>query len=294
MPMDSCPYPPPRTQVVCSPVDCPASWDVGAYAACSRTCGKGIMERIVTCRQRMASGDVRDILGDPESACPRPRPNSMKSCHLQPCSGAESATKPWPAPTKDPNRHKSPNPVTLNVSRSKAKANKLKVGGSAVLHEGTDLRLKCPVFVIPGQPRPLVKWLKDGRPMTFSKEQKAHYKMSALGAVKIKSLRRADAGTYTCVAGRTRETIHLTVLARGVPAPTAAPASFTPSSKPLFIGNSNAIQRFYANSTDALRILQTVSQKTTLSPLTSNALSFEDDESLARVTQEQVTTSLIQ
>jgi ADAMTS-like protein 1/3 len=42
MPMDSCAYPPPRTQVVCNPVDCLAKWDAGQWGSCSRTCGKGM------------------------------------------------------------------------------------------------------------------------------------------------------------------------------------------------------------------------------------------------------------
>jgi Immunoglobulin domain len=234
------------------------------------------MERTVVCRQRMASGDVRDIVEQPQLVCPHPKISSMKSCHLQACSGENKAwsTKP---PMEDTDG--KPAPVTLNVSRGKAKANKLKVGGSAVLHEGTALRLKCPVFVLPGHPRPLVKWLKDGRPLTFSKRQKAHFKESTLGAVKIKSLRKADAGTYTCIAGRIRETIDLTVISR---LSVTKPLNFLAndqhtSSRPLFIGsNSNTIQRFYANSTDALRILQTVSQKTTQTPFTSNALVEED------------------
>ncbi|OQV15508.1 ADAMTS-like protein 1 [Hypsibius exemplaris] len=279
MPTDSCPYPPPRTQLVCNPTDCPASWDLGQWSSCSKTCGKGLMERQVICRQRMASGDVRDIIEGPDAVCPKPKPSTIKSCHVQSCS--EQPTE-WRGVTK-PSKFKpstKPLPVTLNVSRGKAKASQLKVGGSAVLYEGTDLRLKCPVFVVPNHPRPLVKWLKDGRPMVFSKSQKAHKKMSAFGAVKIKSLRRADAGTYTCIAGRTRETIHLTVIRREDSlgqnqAPTQT------SNRPLFIGsnsNSNTIQRFYANSTDALRILQTVSQKTTLSPFTSNAIDFDEDD----------------
>lgn len=109
--------------------------------------------------------------------------------------------------------------------------------------------------------------------------------MSALGAIKIRSLRKSDAGTYTCIAGKVRETIQLTVINRSATIPTKS----TSNSDPLFIGNTgNTIQRFYANSTDALRILQTVSQKTT--PF-SNAL-FEEHEEEESATKGFKTTSV--
>ncbi|XP_055330583.1 ADAMTS-like protein 1 [Paramacrobiotus metropolitanus] len=247
LPQSSCSYPPPRDFIACASTDCAPVWDVEPFGPCSRTCGKGIMERNVVCRQRLASGDVQDI-AEPDGVCPKHRPSAIKSCFRSVCP---------PGATGAPSKGHSP-PVTLNMFKSKTKANKLKVANSAVhvLHEGTDLRLKCPVSGKPGQ-RPPVTWLKDGKPVQYSTNPKAHVKMSHLGAIKIRSLRKADAGTYTCRAGSVQESVQLKVVSRTV--------STKQPSSPLFVGGStgNTIQRFYANSTDALRILQTVSQKTT-------------------------------
>lgn len=84
-------------------------------------------------------------------------------------------------------------------------------------------------------------------------------------------------GTYTCIAGRVRESIHLTVLPRSdldrAHSKNPQTAALRNTSRPLFMTNTGShIQRFYANSTDALRILQTVSQRTTLPPLSSNSV----------------------
>ena len=164
-----------------------------------------------------------------------------------------------------------------------------------MLYEGTDLRLKCPITVQPGVPRPTVKWLKDGRMLSYSKSLKAHIKMSNLGAVKIRSLRKSDSGTYTCIAGRVRETIHLTVLPRSDLERGLSKSSEDPirnTSRPLFIANTGShIQRFYANSTDALRILQTVSQKTTLPPLSSNSVLDGDDRPATQAVSDSVYSS---
>ncbi|GAU97432.1 hypothetical protein RvY_08729 [Ramazzottius varieornatus] len=285
MPMDSCPYPPPRSQVPCNPLDCPAKWEAGPWSACSKTCGKGIMQRTLVCSQRMASGQDRYVpMDEADQICSKPKLSALKSCSNKVACAPSTAV----AGQKELDRKQAldglAQPVTLSLDRqtgrNKGKANKIKVGGSAVLYEGTDLRLKCPITVTPGMPRPTVKWLKDGRILSYSKSLKAHIKMSNLGAVKIRSLRNSDSGTYTCIAGRVRESIHLTVLPRSDFDRAHSSNNHdheTPAlrntSRPLFMTNTGShIQRFYANSTDALRILQTVSQKTTLPPLSSNSV----------------------
>lgn len=42
LPGSSCSYPPPRTHISCSNVDCLPAWDVGQFGKCSRTCGEYI------------------------------------------------------------------------------------------------------------------------------------------------------------------------------------------------------------------------------------------------------------
>ena len=47
--------PMPRS-VPCNRKPCPADWVTGEWSTCSTTCGPGVQERRVTCRQELAGG----------------------------------------------------------------------------------------------------------------------------------------------------------------------------------------------------------------------------------------------
>ena len=130
MPMDSCPYPPPRTQVPCNTVDCLPKWEAGPWSACSRTCGRGTMQRTLVCSQRMASGQERHVPTDEaDQICPKPKLSFLKSC-----TNKRACTPSSGLSAKDKESKQSldglAQPVTLSMSqpgRNKAKANKIKV-----------------------------------------------------------------------------------------------------------------------------------------------------------------------
>lgn len=73
----------------------PASWSVGNWSTCSRTCGGGTQSRLVQCTRR---AHFRD---EPISAslCPQPAPSSHQACNSQSCPPAWS-TGPWTEVTR--------------------------------------------------------------------------------------------------------------------------------------------------------------------------------------------------
>lgn len=85
---------PPLTVVFCVSGS-PASWSVGNWSTCSRSCGGGTQSRPVQCRRR---AHYRD---EPISAslCPQPAPSSHQACNSQGCPPAWS-TGSWAEVTR--------------------------------------------------------------------------------------------------------------------------------------------------------------------------------------------------
>ncbi|XP_021036197.1 A disintegrin and metalloproteinase with thrombospondin motifs 16 [Mus caroli] len=74
----------------CQVSPCPASWSVGNWSVCSRTCGGGTQSRPVWCTRRAHYRDE----SIPASLCPQPEPPIHQACNSQSCPPAWS-TGPW-------------------------------------------------------------------------------------------------------------------------------------------------------------------------------------------------------
>uniref|UniRef100_A0A672HX59 ADAM metallopeptidase with thrombospondin type 1 motif, 16 n=1 Tax=Salarias fasciatus TaxID=181472 RepID=A0A672HX59_SALFA len=75
----------------CNTQPCPASWSVGEWGACSRSCGGGEQTRQVQCVQRTGRSSV-DVLAD--SRCSRPGSARRQACNTHSCPPAWTAG-PW-------------------------------------------------------------------------------------------------------------------------------------------------------------------------------------------------------
>uniref|UniRef100_A0A8C4Z2S6 ADAM metallopeptidase with thrombospondin type 1 motif 16 n=1 Tax=Gadus morhua TaxID=8049 RepID=A0A8C4Z2S6_GADMO len=75
----------------CNTQPCPASWSVGEWGACSRSCGGGDQTRQVQCVQRTSHSNV-DALADPQ--CVQPPPGRRQACNLHSCPPVWSPG-PW-------------------------------------------------------------------------------------------------------------------------------------------------------------------------------------------------------
>lgn len=73
----------------------PASWSVGNWSVCSRTCGGGTQSRPVRCTRRAHYRDE----SIPASLCPQPEPPIHQACNSQSCPPAWS-TGPWAEVTR--------------------------------------------------------------------------------------------------------------------------------------------------------------------------------------------------
>ncbi|XP_072946588.1 protein madd-4 [Epargyreus clarus] len=192
VPHSMCPQPPPPDRQYCNVLDCPVRWHTGDWSKCSKTCGGGMKQREVECKQIMAQSHVVER---PAALCNTPRPANTKSCNSRPClidtSSPEISLANSSYIQHDPKKKK----VTV------------KVGGSATIFYGTQVKIKCPVK---GYNRTKIQWAKDNQIITKSKK----YKISKKGALRITSLSLRDHGVYTCVAGRSSANLTLLVKPR--------------------------------------------------------------------------------
>ncbi|CAH2058374.1 unnamed protein product, partial [Iphiclides podalirius] len=192
VPNSMCPQPPPPDRQYCNVLDCPVRWHTGDWSKCSKTCGGGVKQREVECKQIMAQSHVVER---PPSLCNSPKPASTKSCNSRPClldtSSPEISLANSSYIQHDPKKKK----VTV------------KVGGSATIFYGTQVKIKCPVK---GYNRTKIQWAKDHQIIAKSKK----YKISKKGALLITSLSLRDHGVYTCVAGRSSANLTLVVKPR--------------------------------------------------------------------------------
>ncbi|XP_072317058.1 A disintegrin and metalloproteinase with thrombospondin motifs 16 [Eucyclogobius newberryi] len=82
----------PATGIVpCNTQPCPASWSVGEWGECSRSCGGGEQTRQVQCAQKTSSSNMDPL---PGSQCPQPTPGRRQSCNTHSCPPAWSSG-PW-------------------------------------------------------------------------------------------------------------------------------------------------------------------------------------------------------
>uniref|UniRef100_A0A1I7W7L1 Ig-like domain-containing protein n=1 Tax=Heterorhabditis bacteriophora TaxID=37862 RepID=A0A1I7W7L1_HETBA len=77
---------PPQKVRPCNQHPCPSLWQVGAYEACSVSCGGGISIRPVKCVRpvsRSGGADAHVIL--PDAQCPSPKPQDSQNCGAVQC-----------------------------------------------------------------------------------------------------------------------------------------------------------------------------------------------------------------
>ncbi|KAJ3597712.1 hypothetical protein NHX12_001229 [Muraenolepis orangiensis] len=75
----------------CNTQPCPASWSVGEWGVCSRSCGGGEQTRQVQCVQRTSQSHL-DTLADPH--CVQPSPGRRQACNAHTCPPVWSPG-PW-------------------------------------------------------------------------------------------------------------------------------------------------------------------------------------------------------
>ncbi|KAH8402532.1 hypothetical protein KR222_008241, partial [Zaprionus bogoriensis] len=192
VPNSMCPQPPPADRQYCNVLDCPVRWEVGEWSKCSHTCGYGIKDRKVECKQIMAQ---EHKIERPESMCPSVKPPDKKPCNVKPCPPED----PKPVIQISNSTHIQHDPKKTKIT--------LKVGGAGVVFFGTQVKIKCPVK---RYNRTKIKWSKDHKPLARSRK----FKVSKKGALRILDITFRDAGVYSCHAGLSSAEIHIEVKAK--------------------------------------------------------------------------------
>ncbi|KAI8423839.1 hypothetical protein MSG28_012849 [Choristoneura fumiferana] len=154
VPNSMCPQPPPPDRQYCNVLDCPVRWHTGEWSKCSKTCGGGIKQREVECKQVMAQSHVVER---PISSCNSPRPAPTKPCNTRPCL-LDTAS---PEISLDNSSYIQHDPKKKKVT--------VKIGGSATVFYGTQVKIKCPVK---GYNRTKIQWAKDHQIISKSKKYK--------------------------------------------------------------------------------------------------------------------------
>ena len=116
------------------------------FFQCSTKCGTGAQYRKVRCQQLLALGEVANR---PDRECPRPRPPKEKTCHLRACASYDYERNDV-ATSKRTTASSSQQPVIKantgqNYVQGHEKSVRLKVGGRAVIFEGSKVKVRCPV-----------------------------------------------------------------------------------------------------------------------------------------------------
>ncbi|XP_055908761.1 protein madd-4-like isoform X5 [Eupeodes corollae] len=192
VPNSMCPQPPPADRQYCNVLDCPVRWEVGEWSKCSHTCGYGIKERKVECKQIMAQ---EHKIERPESMCPSAKPADKKPCNVKPCPPED----PKPIISISNSTHIQHDPKKSKIT--------LKVGGAAVVFFGTQVKIKCPVK---RYNRTKIRWTKDHKPLAKSRK----FKVSKKGALRVLDITFRDAGVYSCHAGLSTAEINIEVKAK--------------------------------------------------------------------------------
>uniref|UniRef100_A0A8C5I8H8 ADAMTS like 1 n=1 Tax=Gouania willdenowi TaxID=441366 RepID=A0A8C5I8H8_GOUWI len=235
-----CHSPKPSPVQACNRFDCPPTWQTLDWGQCSRSCGGGgVQRRRVLCKQRLADGSILEL---PDTFCSSQSTAKQQACGSQECP-PQWVTTDWTQCSVScgsgvqtlqavcrklgENGHYwtlshlcilsysipdsiKPDPTILAhrnvyIQWKKGKKVHLIVGGFAYLLPWTTVVLRCPTRHFR---KGHIQWLKEGKPLVSV----PHLFITTPGYVKIQQVRAADAGVYTCIAGKAREHFVLQII----------------------------------------------------------------------------------
>lgn len=220
VPDSKCTLPIPKTKRFCNVTNCTPKWLTEPWSTCSKKCGGiGYMIRSVICVNEY---NGKNVPIDNNLCKNNLKPSTKKSCNNGPCSGSNL---PYDSQSKYSISHKNGNNYSYNnnnnknhnhnhnnklivssnddiyVQQEKLKRVTLKVGGKAVLFEGTTVKIRCPRKKSHNK----VEWSKDRRRLNYTN----HIQLTPKYALRIKNLHQSDAGIYTCTVGSSQGSIKI-------------------------------------------------------------------------------------
>ncbi|XP_060035494.1 ADAMTS-like protein 3 isoform X2 [Erinaceus europaeus] len=244
--LPSCSGEKPHVLRACSQFDCPPAWHVEDWQQCSRTCGLGVQQRRVTCRQQLMGGSLQSLA---DERCPRPPPASRKACARADCPplralggwskcsvscgvGTQSRKQVCQRLTAQGRRvpveealcgGRARPAVVVRPCQMPACEGAAARGPEVLIQTRVQGRVRLTVggqaYLLPGASVLLrcpvqgfreaaVRWERDGRRLPPSPS----LRVTPAGALLFRSLAPPEAGEYWCVAGAARASIVLRLL----------------------------------------------------------------------------------
>lgn len=189
VPNNMCPQPPPPDRQYCNVLDCPVRWEVSEWSKCSKSCGGGLKDRRVECKQIMAQ---EHKVERPSTMCGNAKPPDKKPCNTKPCA---------PEDQRPPIEVSNTTFIQHDPKKNKLS---LKIGGAATIFFGTQIKIKCPVKRFN---RTKIRWSKDHNFLSKSRR----IKISKKGALRVLDVTFRDSGIYTCHAGMSTADLRISV-----------------------------------------------------------------------------------
>ena len=218
---EMCPIPVPPSKRSCNTHACPIKWVTGDWSDCTSNCGSGLQTRIIKCVQEDHDGRSVTVANEVCDGLKRPEDTQIcvgnKVCANRPMlpvvptmngpTGVNQRLKPQ-SNYRDKNSLIVSSPDTVYTQDSPLKRLSIKIGGKAVVFEGTNLKIRCPRkksamdnVLFP------VTWFKDNRPIKYS-----HLVgLTAKQSLRIKKIKLTDAGIYKCSVGASSATLAISV-----------------------------------------------------------------------------------
>ncbi|XP_015789540.1 ADAMTS-like protein 1 [Tetranychus urticae] len=206
VPDDRCNEPKPIEERVCNEAECPKlveqtidKPDRWSYDKCKGKHCPAEVKPIKSGRKCKKDSRNGSSLSSGTGKCNKKKSANCKSGKCKSQSGADENNNV---------DHVYGKPFIQTLSDKKVS---LKVGGTAVIYEGTTLKVRCPRRKDSSGMLPEIYWTKNDLPIDLDNDDD-RVSITRLGALKIHKIKLSDAGNYACSHGSTKLSMTVQVI----------------------------------------------------------------------------------
>ncbi|XP_053211424.1 LOW QUALITY PROTEIN: ADAMTS-like protein 1 [Panonychus citri] len=222
VPHDRCIEPKPIEERVCNEDPCPTSSPIDKVSQGNKCKGENCL--IEGKKKRKCSKDRSSLSNSHPSKCNKKK---KKSKHTD-CKSGKCKSKHGGG-TESDNNTIDPYGQPFIQTQNEKKVS-LRIGGTAIIHEGTILKIRCPRRKMENDLLPDIEWTKNDFAINYDDK----ISLTRLGALKIHDVDFTDSGTYTCAYGNTKLSMTVQVVA-------FKPTTSTTTTQATYLDNGESI-----------------------------------------------------